>query len=444
MKIFFKPLSYIVFIFFTLTSFSIADGHTIKEMIIDLKKEIIELGETPIKRKALQNGRLYIEDLKVQKEELEKEKAKQAKIDAVKNEIIKELEKLGEKPLSEAKDIDTDEEIIALRKQLDDLKKKIKDKEEKEKKEAEAKKIAAEKEKIKNEIKKAKEELINELKKLGKDPVVTLSEIDSDEDIKALRNQLKAIKEEVEKEKERIEKEKAEKKKKIEKEKAEKKKKEETKQARSATIQEVKKNILFLGETPISEFEATNNDEYITALNEQLAQIKAIKEQEEKDIQQSIPTWFIKLPKGTEKMLYVRGTAVVDTLQGSIDSATNAALRELGKKLETRLNSKIKETVRQAGVGEDQVTKSEMNRVSSLVVKEVTISGYEIADTKLVQLDNGNYRSFILLEYPIAQVYKAFINKVENNENLKTNITALKNTEAFKELEEYVSEFSGA
>ena len=444
MKIFFKLLVVTFIALTSVSSQSIADGHTIKEIIIDLKKEIIELGETPIKRKALQNGRLYIEDLKVQKEELEKEKAKQAKIDAVKNEIIKELEKLGEKPLSEAKDIDTDEEIIALRKQLDDLKKKIKDKEEKEKKEAEAKKIAAEKEKIKNEIKKAKEELINELKKLGKDPVVTLSEIDSDEDIKALRNQLKAIKEEVEKEKERIEKEKAEKKKKIEKEKAEKKKKEETKQARSATIQEVKKNILFLGETPISEFEATNNDEYITALNEQLAQIKAIKEQEEKDIQQSIPTWFIKLPKGTEKMLYVRGTAVVDTLQGSIDSATNAALRELGKKLETRLNSKIKETVSQAGVGEDQVTKSEMNRVSSLVVKEVTISGYEIADTKLVQLDNGNYRSFILLEYPIAQVYKAFINKVENNENLKTNITALKNTEAFKELEEYVSEFSGA
>ena len=148
-------------------------------------------------------------------------------------------------------------------------------------------------------------------------------------------------------------------------------------------------------------------------------ELKAIKEQEEKDIQQSIPSWFIKVPKGNEKIMYVRGTAVVDTLQGSIDSATNAALRELGKKLETRLNSKIKETVRQAGIGEDQVTKSEMNRVSSLVVKEVTISGYEIADTKLVQLDNGSYRSFILLEYPIAQVYKAFINRVEENENLK-------------------------
>ena len=85
-----------------------------------------------------------------------------------------------------------------------------------------------------------------------------------------------------------------------------------------------------------------------------------------------------------------------------------------------------------------------MNRVSSLVVKEVSISGYEIADNKLVQLDSGSYRCFILLEYPIAQVYKAFINRVEKNENLKSSVTALKNTEAFKELEQFVAEFSGA
>ena len=435
-KFFFKSsLIYITIFLLSLASFSYADGHTIKDIIKSLKKEIIELGETPVKRKTLQPGREYIEDLKVQKEDLEKEKAKQAKIDAVKNEIIKELEKLGEKPLSDTKDIDTDEEIMALRKQLDELKAKVKKEEEeklaKEKKLAEEKKIKEEKKrieeekkKIENEIKLAKEELVNELKKLGQDPVIAINEIDSNSDIIALRNQLKEIKDEIQKQKDA------------------KKKEEETKEARSQSIQQVKKEILFLGETPISEFEATNNDEYIAALNSQLEQIKQIKADEEKEIQQSIPSWFIKLPKGTEKMLYVRGTAVVDTLQGSIDSATNAALRELGKKLETRLNSKIKETVRQAGVGEDQVTKSEMNRVSSLVVKEVTISGYEVADTKLVKLDNGSYRSFILLEYPIAQVYKAFINKVENNETLKKNVTALKNTDAFKELEQYVAEFS--
>tara|TARA_B110000238_G_C16091681_1_gene424127 strand:+ start:282 stop:1580 length:1299 start_codon:yes stop_codon:yes gene_type:complete len=428
---FLKLIATISIVLLSITSLSIADNHiSKKEMISELRKEINELGKKPIKRKFLQGDTKFITALRDQKEEIEKEKAKKAKIDAVKEEIVKELDKLGEKPIADTKDIDTDEEIIALRKQLDDLKKKTKDKEEKEKKEAkdkaEAKKIADEKEKILSEIKEAKEQLINELKKLGKEPVVTLGEVDSNEDIIALRKQLKQIKDEIEKE--RTAEQDAE----------------ETKQARSESIQTVKKEILFLGETPISEFEATNNDEYIAALNKQLENIKQIKADEEKEIQQSIPSWFIKLPQGTEKILYVRGTAVVDTLQGSIDSATNSALRELGKKLETRLNSKIKETVRQAGIGEDQVTKSEMNRVSSFVIKEVTISGYEVADTKLVKLDNGSYRSFILLEYPIAQVYKAFINRVEENENLKSSVKALKNTEAFKELEQYVAEFSGA
>ena len=352
---FLKLIAKISIVLLSITSLSIADSHiSKKEIISELREEIKELGEKPIKRKFLQGDTKFIAALKDQKEELEKEKAKRAKIDAVKEEIIKELDKLGEKPITDTKDIDTDEEIIALRKQLEDLKKKVKDKKDKEKKEA----------------------------KFKKD--------------------------------------------------------------RNDAIQKVKKEILFLGETPISEFEVNNNDEYIAALNNQLEEIKVIKEQEEKEIQQSIPSWFIKVPKGDEKIMYVRGTAVVDTLQGSLDSATNAALRELGKKLETRLNSKIKETVRQAGIGEDQVTKSEMNRVSSLVVKEVTISGYEVADTKLVKLDNGSYRSFVLLEYPIAQVYKAFINRVEENKNLKSTVTALKNTDVFKELEQYVAEFSGA
>ena len=36
------------------------------------------------------------------------------------------------------------------------------------------------------------------------------------------------------------------------------------------------------------------------------------------------------------------------------------------------------------------------------------------------------------------------INRVEENDNLKSTVTALKNTDVFKELEQYVAEFSGA
>ena len=203
---FLKLIATISIVLLSITSLSIADSHiSKKEIISELRKEIKELGEKPIKRKFLQGDTKFIAALKDQKEELEKEKAKRAKIDAVKEEIIKELDKLGEKPITETKDIDSDEEIIALRKQLEDLKKKVKDKKNKEKKDA----------------------------KLKED--------------------------------------------------------------RKDAIQKVKKEILFLGETPISEFEVNNNDEYIAALNNQLEEIKIIKEQEEKEIQQSIPSWFIKV-----------------------------------------------------------------------------------------------------------------------------------------------------
>ena len=340
-----------------------ADNHTAeKKLIEELKKEIYDLGAEPQKRAHLfQRDKNWIADLQEQLAELKKQKEEEEKLQAAKKEIEKEIEALGGKPVTQTQNIDKNEEVIALRKQLAELK--------------------AEKEKAK-ELEQAKQEE-------------------------------KAAAEALEK-------------------------------SRGEAVQSVKNEILFLGETPISEYEASNEDQYIAALNKQLDEIKALKEQEEKEIQQSIPDWFIKLPKGSEQKIYARGTAVVDTLQGAIDSSTNAALRELGKKLETRLNSKLNETVRQAGIGEDITTKTEITRVSSIVVKEVTISGYEIAESKIVQLDNGKYRSFILLEYPVAQVYKAFMNRMEQSPEIKKNLAAIKNTEAYKELETYVNEFTSA
>ena len=172
--------------------------------------------------------------------------------------------------------------------------------------------------------------------------------------------------------------------------------------------------------------------------------IKSIKEQEEKEIQESVPNWFIMMPKANEKVIYVRGTAVVDTMQGSIDSATNAALRDLAKKLETRLAAKVNETVVQAGIGEDISTTSEIIKVTTLVVEEVTIVGYELSKNKIFKMDNGKYRTFILLEYPVANLYKAFINRLENNKAMQKQLDEIKNTETYKELEAYVVEFTGA
>ena len=413
---------------------SVADTHNKSaesEIIKELKKEIYSLDAEPIKKFLFQSKKKYIPILKEQLAELNKELEKNKEIQALKDKIIKELLSLGLKPVTEINEIDKDKEIIALRKQLEDFKSKsAADKKIADKKAAD-KKTKDEKKQL---IEKIKSEIINEIKSLGEEPVTNANnELNKDEEIIALKKQLAEIKSV-----------KAADKKVADKKAGDEKAADEKNKNRAEVIQSIKNEILFLGETPILEFEATNEDGYFDALRMQIDEIKAIKAQEEKDIQQAIPNWFIKAPQGTDTMMYVRGTAVVDTLQGSIDMATNAALRALGKKLDSRLNSKVKETVRQAGIGEDLVTKTEINRVSAYVVKEVTISGWEILETKLVTLDNGKYRSFILVKYPVAQAYKAYITEIEKNPKLKNKLSAIKNTEAFKELEIFVSEFTGA
>ena len=430
---------------FNFATISVADTHNKSaeaEIIKELKKEIYSLDAEPIKKFLFQSKKKYIPILKEQLAELNKELEKNKEIQALKDKIIKELLSLGLKPVTEINEIDKDKEIIALRKQLEDFKSKSAAEKKIADKKAADKKIADDK---KNLVEKIKKEIIDEIKSLGEEPNTNANnELNKDEEIIALKKQLAEIKSIKEGDDKKVADKKAADKKIADKKAADEKASNEKNKNRAEVIQSIKNEILFLGETPILEFEATNEDGYFDALRMQIDEIKAIKAQEEKDIQQAIPNWFIKAPQGTDTMMYVRGTAVVDTLQGSIDMATNAALRALGKKLDSRLNSKVKETVRQAGIGEDLVTKTEINRVSAYVVKEVTISGWEILETKLVTLDNGKYRSFILVKYPVAQAYKAYIAEIEKNPKLKDKLSAIKDTEAFKELEIFVSEFTGA
>ena len=397
-----------------------------KEKLKALKKqiedEIISLGAEPVTKKNEIESDEELEALQNQLKELKKLKAdgrKEKKLKAIKKEIEDEIISFGEEPITKKNEFADDEELVALENQLEEIKKrKVKDLKDKLE---ELKKLKEEKEK-EERLNALKEEIEDEIIALGAEPVTKNIEFIDDKNIQALGKQLEQLRLDAEK----------------------KKAAEIFEQDRQKVIQVVTQEILALGETPISEFEVNNEDEFINALREQVEKIKQIKEEEEKEIREAIPDWFIMMPKANEKVIYVRGTAVVDTLQGSMDSATNAALRELGKKLETRLNSKVSETVRQAGIGEDITTKSEMNRVSTIVVKEVTISGYEISQTKMFKTDNGKYRSFILLEYPTGNLYKAFLNRLENSDAIKDSLQAIKDTDTFKELEAYVAEFSGA
>ena len=385
---------------------AMADSKSEKQLITEMVQEIEDLGATPI-RKGLKSRKKYISALKEQLEELQKQKEKEAKKQALMDDLRKQIIDLSPdaKPVTDdstdvADELDKDKDIIALKKQLEDIKNK-----------------------------KAAEALMDDLRKqiLDLDPdakPVTdgTDELNQDKDIIALKKQLEDIKNK----------------------KAAEEVKEKAKEKRVAAIIGVKKEIYLLGGTPIAEFEVETEDAYIEALKKQIEELKVLKEAEEKEIAEAIPEWYLMPPQGSDMLMYVRGSAVSDQLQLALDFATNAALKNLGKKVETRVASKAKQTIRQAGIGEDQVSKTEINLISSTVMDEVTLSGYETVETKLVSLDNGSYRAFILLKYPVAKAYKTFIEKMEKSPKMKGRLTEIKGTDIYKELEKAVAQYSGS
>ena len=288
-------------------------------------------------------------------------------------------------------------------------------------------------------------EIQTEIKELGATPLTENEAkyegvLGKDKYIKALQEQLVELKLKKDKEaseaKLKEEKEKAEAKKKAEKEKKEKN--------RAKVIESVKKEILFLGETPLAEFEFTSEDKYIAALRKQIDEIKKLKEEEELKINASIPEWYQSMPRGSETVMYARGSATSADLDNSEQRAIENALIKLSTQMQNRISSKTNLVIKEAGVDANLTLKTEMQRISNIVVKEATIKGYKIYKSKMAPISDGKYRTFIIIEFPVSLAYQNFINNLDESASVKAEINKLRETDAFKEIEQYVAEFSGA
>ena len=199
-----------------------------------------------------------------------------------------------------------------------------------------------------------------------------------------------------------------------------------------------------MGETPMSEYEFTSEDEYIAALRKQVEEIKKLKEEEEFKINAEIPDWYQSPPARSETVLYSRGNGISADLDNSEQRAIENALIKLAQQLNNRINRKVNIMAKEAGVDGDLVLKRETERITSIVIKDASIKGYKVYKTKMAPLANGKYTTFIMIEYPVSLAYKNFITEIDTNVTVKAQVNKLKNTEAFKELEQYVAEFSGA
>ena len=108
---------------------AMADSKSEKQLITEMVQEIDDLGATPIK-KGFKNRKKYISALKEQLEELQKQKEKEAKKQALMDDLRKQIIDLSpdaktvtDDSTDVADELDQDKDIIALKKQLEDIKK---------------------------------------------------------------------------------------------------------------------------------------------------------------------------------------------------------------------------------------------------------------------------------------------------------------------------------
>ena len=129
--------------------------------------------------------------------------------------------------------------------------------------------------------------------------------------------------------------------------------------------------------------------------------------------------------------MYARGSAISADLDNSEQRAVENALIKLSTQMQNRISNKTNLVIKEAGVDADLTLKTEMQRISSVVVKNATIRGYKVYKTKMAALSNGKYEH-CCNRFPVSLAYKNFIAEIDNNVSVKAEVNKLKNTDLLK------------
>lgn len=112
----------------------------------------------------------------------------------------------------------------------------------------------------------------------------------------------------------------------------------------------------------------------------------------------SIPEWFLAGPPADGKDIVVTATDTSRVMQFAIDKATMNARVELANRISIKVQSTIRETVNEEGVGN---VEREVDRVSKLVTNQ-TLSMYTRDKLIVVKEDDG-FRAYVMLKLNVDQ-----------------------------------------
>jgi hypothetical protein len=147
------------------------------------------------------------------------------------------------------------------------------------------------------------------------------------------------------------------------------------------------------------------------------------------------PAWFINPPKD-DFSISAPGTATSGDMQLAIDKAVLSAKRSLADTLNGLLSSKMKEFVSESGAAEDPAITRESERVTTNLITETNLAGYSRTQSKVVP-QGGQYRAYVLLQYPMGSANRVLVDRVKENRVLEGKLRA---TKAFQDLEKEIQD----
>jgi hypothetical protein len=152
-----------------------------------------------------------------------------------------------------------------------------------------------------------------------------------------------------------------------------------------------------------------------------------------KSVDQSIskmPSWYTQPPVDANA-LYAAASESSPDMQMSMDAAILSAKRQLANSLGARVSELMNNYALQTGTGNDAQVVQEISRVAKSVTTDINLAGFVREKSEVIQ-EGRNFRTFVLLRYPVGETNRVVADQVKKSQILDTKVRA---AQAFQDLE---------
>jgi hypothetical protein len=148
-----------------------------------------------------------------------------------------------------------------------------------------------------------------------------------------------------------------------------------------------------------------------------------------------IPSWYMNPPSDVN-YLYSAVTATSKDMQLAVDKATTDARADIGRQVELKSQSLQKNFAEEVGAGEETTLLQQFTAATKNVVN-VSLTGSKVIKKELVE-DSGNYRAYVLVQYPVGSASQELMEALKKNEELYTRF---RSSQAHDELDKEVKKY---